>query len=1067
MAQQNDYIEHLSRTIGARPAGTEEEQQAALYIADAFQSEAGFPVAVEDFTSSSNVESPRAICSILSVVVALIAVIFPPFAIPAAIIALLSAGLYVAESIGHPVVTKALAKGASQNVVAKYVPGTEEGKRSRKIVLVAHYDTGKVKPRVVSAVEQLPIPWPLVCMVAMIIVPVLLLLRATVFGGLQGAALIVLNVFIVLAAIFAALPAVKTVLYRMAPFSEGANDNASGVSAMLEVAKTISHGLMNSDEIDENFDRGAVIHGEEAALAEDLVPEGAELTYHASKTVFEEDGTPQERLSAAKAAIAALTGEAVSTTTYVKEQPAEEPVVTIEDGIKITEIPTGAAALADNDAVDEAPHETAAEAAEVFADAPSAPASAASAAGVPDWFAEAQRKAKRSPQKPKPAQRSRYAEVLDAALESSNAIFDEANKLVADESEERLRARSADIVEVLPPLPGEGKPAQKHDPSTVITAGAPMYDEEFAAARKEGASIEAAPGAQPSQASDAQAQDETSPAAQGEAPAAEAEGSIEVPVVAQSDDFAAGAEDEAAAEAVAPVAAGSASTVDLMHQFTQEVASLANETKAFEPIVFTPEELAAGGVKADNAAAPVAAEQTPEHPKRSIDLPSLDTAADAAPDFQVQGQRAPLAAASSADVARGLASTLPSVAGPGMAGYEQTAPSKSGALRSLRTKLPSLSGSIERVGEADIAVSSVSTVGSFGAAGATGSIEPVGDELFQDYDNPDDVYVDDADDSDIEDQYTETGAFAGPDYVEMPKSRVRRFLDKFHFGSKKKNVADEETPQEWLDVEDEFDPRAVGKERGGWESFQGEQIKSRRAPQNDEARAYEAEYGDYAEDSYDEYSDSYAEDVYGDEWDNNDRRWQGGSMSRVKLGRVNMKSSSEEDEADAMAALDEDVETPEEIKHIYQFRNPNFETEVWFVALGSEVDSHDGIRAFVQQHESELRGSVIVDLEALGAGSLSYAQREGAIKSVSPSSRGKRFVQKASRESGVPCAAVNLSADSAASVAMAMGVQALHIVGIENGQKALTSADEDVIENIDQQTLRENTYFVEELVKNI
>ena len=65
---------------------------------------------------------------------------------------------------------------------------------------------------------------------------------------------------------------------------------------------------------------------------------------------------------------------------------------------------------------------------------------------VPDWFAAAQRKAKRSPQRPKPAQRSRYADALDAALSESAAIFDEANKLVFDESEDRMRARSADIV---------------------------------------------------------------------------------------------------------------------------------------------------------------------------------------------------------------------------------------------------------------------------------------------------------------------------------------------------------------------------------------------------------------------------------------------------------------------------------------------------------------------------------------------------------------------------------------------------------------------------------------------
>ena len=450
-----------------------------------------------------------------------------------------------------------------------------------------------------------------------------------------------------------------------------------------------------------------------------------------------------------------------------------------------------------------------------------------------------------------------------------------------------------------------------------------------------------------------------------------------------------------------------------------------------------------------------------------LDLPSI--AEPSVPDFLVQGQRAPLAEPSSNASARALASTIPAVVGPGMAVPEQTSPSKSGAMRALRTKLPSLSGSIERIGDQEIAVSNVSSVGSFVAAGSTGSIEPVGDELLRDLD-PEDAYIEDADDFDIEDNYTETGAFAGPDYVEMPKSRIRGFFDKFRFGSKK-STREEETPQEWLDVEDDFDPRAVGKERGGWDSFRDENIESRRnrdnAPEFVGEDDYSAEYDDYAEDSYDDYSDPYA-DPYGDDgWDNN-RKWQGGSMSRVRLGRVDMRSSSEGDSQDAAAALDEDIETPAEVNAVYQFRNPNFETEVWFVALGSEVDRHDGIRTFIDAHHNELHGAVIVDIEAIGAGTLSYARKEGALAGAETTSRMKRYVQKASRESGIPCEPVLMPGiETSASVAAAAGVQSLHILGTDGGIKALTSQGKDVFANIDPQRLEENTYFVEELVKSI
>lgn len=47
MTNMMDDIAHLSQEIGPRPAGTEEEQQAALYIADELQKSAGFSTIVE------------------------------------------------------------------------------------------------------------------------------------------------------------------------------------------------------------------------------------------------------------------------------------------------------------------------------------------------------------------------------------------------------------------------------------------------------------------------------------------------------------------------------------------------------------------------------------------------------------------------------------------------------------------------------------------------------------------------------------------------------------------------------------------------------------------------------------------------------------------------------------------------------------------------------------------------------------------------------------------------------------------------------------------------------------
>ena len=62
-----DHVSYLSEEIGPRPGGTEEEQQAALYIADYLQKEAGLAAEIEDFAIASNTETPslmQASCSL-------------------------------------------------------------------------------------------------------------------------------------------------------------------------------------------------------------------------------------------------------------------------------------------------------------------------------------------------------------------------------------------------------------------------------------------------------------------------------------------------------------------------------------------------------------------------------------------------------------------------------------------------------------------------------------------------------------------------------------------------------------------------------------------------------------------------------------------------------------------------------------------------------------------------------------------------------------------------------------------------------------------------------------------
>lgn len=155
------------------------------------------------------------------------------------------------------------------------------------------------------------------------------------------------------------------------------------------------------------------------------------------------------------------------------------------------------------------------------------------------------------------------------------------------------------------------------------------------------------------------------------------------------------------------------------------------------------------------------------------------------------------------------------------------------------------------------------------------------------------------------------------------------------------------------------------------------------------------------------------------------------------------------------------------MKRIYQFRNPDVDVEVWFVALGSELAGNGGSKAFLKEHAQELRGSIIINLESLGAGELSYIEQEGMLQAKSPSSRMKRFLKKAEQASGVRYGRAKLSwRASIASLAMKHGFQAMSVVGMDGGKPALLGQGDDVLENVDEKTLEANADFVMGLIKN-
>ncbi len=332
----------LSQVIGARPAGTEEEQQASFVIEEQLQN-AGLETSVEEINCNTNYELPRIVCCIVSIVLAVLAAFLPLMVIPSLVVCAIMAVLYVMEVAGISPLNNMAKRGLSQNVVAKYIPrdagasaadtgtilpidangevvagaddvgvidvnagseaagrsrkskslGSARGARKRKIVVLARYDSGKVCPELKQPFLKAlrTIRW--VEIGGIVAIPVALLLR--LLTNAEGASLVLWNVIMIAGAVVVLLPVLRYIFHQTSPYSEGANNNAAGVAVMLEVAARIaasadaaeaaarlsSDASKSADAFVEGEGAASApsMHGEEAVRASGMLPADTDLVY--------------------------------------------------------------------------------------------------------------------------------------------------------------------------------------------------------------------------------------------------------------------------------------------------------------------------------------------------------------------------------------------------------------------------------------------------------------------------------------------------------------------------------------------------------------------------------------------------------------------------------------------------------------------------------------------------------------------------------------------------------------------------------------------------------------------
>jgi len=235
MPEAIQYVRELADRIGPRPATTDAEAEAADYIQDVFAAR-GLEVERQEFVSPRTYSWAYVLYHVLTL--AAVASVFWDFMRwPAFAIAALSAFLMWMDLDTRWGLTSIMPKGPSQNIIARRIPKARRNERATKIIIVAHYDSARSSIAFSPGmVKNFSFTFGLMKWCTFL-APVVLLANATPYARAADPYLWYTAIAI---AAYLIVPLVINIHRELfMAHVDGANDNASGVAAMLGVMEVI------------------------------------------------------------------------------------------------------------------------------------------------------------------------------------------------------------------------------------------------------------------------------------------------------------------------------------------------------------------------------------------------------------------------------------------------------------------------------------------------------------------------------------------------------------------------------------------------------------------------------------------------------------------------------------------------------------------------------------------------------------------------------------------------------------------------------------------------------------
>ena len=703
MTKMLDCVNKLAREIGARPVGTDEEQQAALFIEDEFNRNTNFKAEVQEFNAVRNPELARVVPAGITFLGCVLAFALPSVPAIPLLLTLAGVALFACNELGIFSLAQFLGKAPSQNVVAIRKPAVV-GDSRKKIVILTNYDNEKTRAEEASGLfAQLG-------HIKMFELGALALAFLGCLISFFAGSNFFVTILLVLGIIGSLLPIVALIIHSTGKFNEGANNNAASVAVMLDVASRISAGVYAP------HGETPIIHGVSAAQEAGAIPQDVPVSWETSPVDAANASAQVESMFFSKKR------SNVENSAPVEDRPQGEPVI-----IQQPE--------------NQQPQEVDRQQVVTYAEPP-APVPAATSA--PDWFTRGKEKAgDKGNTMAGSVKRSTFGD----AFVQAEQVIESAQPPKSDENDLQKKLQAI------------------HDQIESSSANATENAQKDAVAAEKVLNNEAK---QQQTGVQGYLQKETS------APDFEASTAVEVE------------QKRTAASVVEKPEARKAAV--------SEVPAL----KPLEP-EYGVEVDAADFLDKSKTAPMEAVERPPQEtpapapaPKRDIALPSLTGALES----------------------KKINERLEKEKKAEEREHNVQAQSK------LSINLPSLSADVAASKAEASENKAVSNVSAFGVGEATGTFAPITDEdLRRANKGEEDMYVYDADDSALQQATTDSGAVAGPGYVDIPDTHTESIFGKlFH----KKDKGADDSFASSIGVDENYEARNVGKHRGDWSSFEND-----------------------------------------------------------------------------------------------------------------------------------------------------------------------------------------------------------------------------------------------------